>query len=48
MGLLSFIKDAGEKLLGRGQAQAAITAAQGDPTSAEKAKAANDAAGDRS
>jgi nucleoid-associated protein YgaU len=46
MGLLSFIKDAGEKLFGKGQAQAAITAAQADPSSAEKAKAANDAAGD--
>jgi nucleoid-associated protein YgaU len=46
MGLLSFIKDAGEKLFGKGQAQTAITAAQGDPTSADKAKAANDAAAD--
>lgn len=46
MGLLSFIKDAGEKLFGKGEAQAAMTAAQADPTSAEKAKVANDAAAD--
>jgi len=46
MGLLSFIKEAGEKLFGKGQAQATMTAAQADPSSAEKAKAANDAAGD--
>jgi nucleoid-associated protein YgaU len=46
MGLLSFMKDAGEKLFGRGQAQAAMTQAQADPASVEKAKAANDAAGD--
>ncbi len=37
MGLLSFIKDAGEKLFGRGEAQAA--------ESADKAAAANAAAG---
>jgi nucleoid-associated protein YgaU len=46
MGLLSFIKDAGEKLFGKGAAQAAITAAQADPGSQEKVKAANDAAAD--
>jgi nucleoid-associated protein YgaU len=46
MGLLSFMKDAGEKLFGKGQAQAAMTAAQADPASVEKSKAANDAAGD--
>jgi hypothetical protein len=46
MGLLSFIKDAGEKLFGKGPAQAAMTASQADPSSAEKAKAANDAAAD--
>jgi nucleoid-associated protein YgaU len=46
MGLLSFIKDAGEKLFGKGEAQAAMTQAQADPSSAEKTKAANDAAGD--
>ena len=46
MGLLSFIKEAGEKLFGKGQAQATMSAAQADPSSAEKLKAANDAAGD--
>jgi nucleoid-associated protein YgaU len=46
MGMLSFIKEAGEKLFGKGKAQSAMTAAQSDPSSAEKAKAANDAAGD--
>jgi nucleoid-associated protein YgaU len=46
MGLLSFIKDAGEKLFGKGQAQTALAAAKADPSSAEKVKAANDAAGD--
>lgn len=46
MGLLSFIKEAGEKLFGKGQAQAAMTAAQADPASEEKVKAANDAAAD--
>lgn len=40
MGLLSFIKEAGEKLFGSGQAQAAQAAAD-----AEKAAAANAAAG---
>jgi len=46
MGMLSFIKEAGEKLFGKGPAQAAMTAAQADPSSAEKQKAANDAAAD--
>jgi nucleoid-associated protein YgaU len=46
MGLLSFIKEAGEKLFGKGQAQAAMTAAKADPSSDEKQKAANDAAAD--
>ena len=46
MGLLSFIKEAGEKLFHKGEAQASMTAAQADPASVEKAKAANDAAGD--
>jgi nucleoid-associated protein YgaU len=43
MGLFSFFKDAGEKLFGRGQAQAAQAAAAADP-SPEKIAAANDAA----
>lgn len=43
MGLLSFFKDAGEKLFGKGQAQAAQQAASSDP-SPEKIAAANAAA----
>ncbi|MEP7060847.1 MAG: peptidoglycan-binding protein LysM [Betaproteobacteria bacterium] len=43
MGLIDFMKDAGEKLFGRGQAQAATAAPQADPA---KAAAANSAAGD--
>jgi nucleoid-associated protein YgaU len=43
MGLLSFFKDAGEKLFGKGQAQAAQQAAAADP-SPEKVAAANNAA----
>jgi nucleoid-associated protein YgaU len=46
MGMLSFIKEAGEKLFGKGQAQTAMAAAQADPASADKKKAANDAAAD--
>ena len=46
MGLIDFVKDAGEKLFGRGGAQAAMAEAKADPASAAKAKAANDAAGD--
>ncbi|MGD9946331.1 MAG: peptidoglycan-binding protein LysM [Burkholderiaceae bacterium] len=44
MGLLSFIKDAGEKLFGTGQAQAAQKAAEGNP-SPENVASANAAAG---
>ena len=44
MGLLSFLKDAGEKLFGKGQAQAAQQAAAAEPANAEKRKAADDAA----
>jgi nucleoid-associated protein YgaU len=43
MGLLSFIKEAGEKLFGKGEAQAAQQAASSDP-SPEKIAAANSAA----
>ena len=46
MGLLSFIKEAGEKLFSKGNAQAAMTQAQANPADVEKAKAANEAAGD--
>lgn len=45
MGLFSFIKDAGEKLLGIGDAKAAQEAAKAEAT-AEKIAAANKAAGD--
>ena len=43
MGLMSFIKEAGEKLFGKGDAQAAQKAAEADPN---KAVAANQAASD--
>jgi len=46
MSLLSFVKEAGEKLFGRGTAQAAIKESSEDPANDAKAKAANDAAGD--
>jgi nucleoid-associated protein YgaU len=46
MGMLSFIKEAGEKLFGKGKTQAAMAEAQADPSSADKQKAANDAAAD--
>lgn len=46
MSLISFVKEAGEKLFGRGQAQAAMSEAKSAPDDANKVKAANDAAGD--
>lgn len=46
MSLLSFVKEAGEKLFGRGQAQAAMTEVKADPSNEAKIKAANDAAAD--
>ncbi|CAG0959225.1 Potassium binding protein Kbp [Burkholderiales bacterium] len=46
MGLIDFMKEAGEKLFGRGSAQAAMAAAKADPASDAKVKAANDAAAD--
>jgi nucleoid-associated protein YgaU len=46
MSLLSFIKDAGEKLFSKGNAQAAMAQAQANPADVEKSKAANAAAGD--
>ncbi|MEO8137678.1 MAG: peptidoglycan-binding protein LysM [Betaproteobacteria bacterium] len=46
MGLLSFIKEAGEKLFHSGEAKAAIAEAQADPAAEAKAKAASDAAAD--
>ncbi len=46
MGLLDFVKDAGEKLFGRGNAQAAMTEAKAAPNDQAKAQAANAAAAD--
>ena len=46
MSLISFVKEAGEKLFGRGQAQAAMKESASSPGDAAKSKAANDAAGD--
>ena len=46
MGLMDFVKEAGEKLFGRGQAQAAMTEAKADPNNEAKVAAANAAAGD--
>src|SRR6185369_5402594 len=46
MGLLDFVKSAGEKLFGTGQAKAAMQEAEAAPADAAKAKAANDAAAD--
>jgi len=46
MGLIDFVKDAGEKLFGRGQAQAAMKEAAAEPSNQAKVQAANAAAGD--
>ncbi len=46
MGLIDFVKDAGEKLFGRGKAQAAMTEVKSDPANEAKIAAANSAAGD--
>lgn len=46
MSLLSFVKEAGEKLFGRGKAQAAMTEAKSAPGDEAKTAAANAAAGD--
>jgi len=46
MGLLDFVKDAGEKLFGTGKAKAAMQEAAAAPADEAKIKAANDAAGD--
>ena len=46
MSLISFVKEAGEKLFGHGQAQAAMTDAKSSPGDAAKSAAANAAAGD--
>jgi len=46
MGLLDFVKEAGEKLFGTGKAKAAMQEAAAAPADDGKVKAANDAAGD--
>ncbi len=46
MGLLDFVKDAGEKLFGVGKAKAAMQDAAAAPADEAKIKAANDAAAD--
>ena len=46
MGLIDFVKEAGEKLFGRGKAEAAMNEAKAAPGDAAKTKAANEAAGD--
>ncbi len=46
MGLIDFMKDAGEKLFGHGNAQASMAAAKSDPSNDAKIAAANSAAGD--
>jgi hypothetical protein len=44
--MIDFVKDAGEKLFGRGQAQAAAKESAAAPADAAKLQAANSAAGD--
>ena len=44
MGLIDFVRDAGEKLFGRGKAQAAMTEAKAAPADTAKVEAANAAA----
>jgi nucleoid-associated protein YgaU len=46
MGLIDFVRDAGEKLFGRGKAQAAMKDADASPGDEAKIQAANAAAGD--
>ena len=46
MSLISFVKEAGEKLFGRGKAEAAMKEAQADPANDAKSATANAAAGD--
>lgn len=46
MGLIDFVRDAGEKLFGRGKAEAAMKDAKSDPGNDAKMQAANGAAGD--
>jgi nucleoid-associated protein YgaU len=46
MGIIDFVRDAGEKLFGRGRAEAAMKDIKADPGNDAKMKAANAAAGD--
>src|SRR4051812_20501462 len=46
MGMMDFVKDAGEKLFGRGAAQAAVKEVAAEPSSQAKVQAANGAAAD--
>ena len=46
MGLIDFVKEAGEKLFGRGKRAGGDVRGEGRPGNAAKTKAANDAAGD--
>jgi nucleoid-associated protein YgaU len=46
MGMLDFVKEAGEKLFGLGNAKAAMQESAAAPADEAKSKAANDAAGD--
>jgi nucleoid-associated protein YgaU len=46
MGLIDFVRDAGEKLFGRGKAEAAMKESKSDPSNEAKVQAANAAAGD--
>ena len=46
MGMIDFVKEAGEKLFGRGKAQAAVKEAEAEPSNAAKVQAANAAAAD--
>jgi nucleoid-associated protein YgaU len=46
MGIIDFVREAGEKLFGRGRADAAMKEAKADPGNDAKMQAANGAAGD--
>ena len=46
MGIIDFVRDAGEKLFGRGRAEAAMKESKADPANDAKLKAANATAGE--
>jgi nucleoid-associated protein YgaU len=46
MGIIDFVREAGEKLFGRGRAEAALKESKADPGNDAKMQAANAAAGD--